>query len=72
MLSYRTIEPNTLELLNKLSQLPILSDMPQWVMGTGTLVHSLGSMNLSPMILMLSFVQGIFIDCSECINVFVY
>lgn len=27
MLSYRTIEPNTLELLNKLSQLPILSDM---------------------------------------------
>ena len=37
-------------------------------MGTGTLVHSLGSMNLSLMIL----VQGIFIDCSECINVFVY
>ena len=27
MLSYRTIEPNTLELLNKLSQLSILSDM---------------------------------------------
>ena len=27
MLSYRTIEPNTLELLNKLFQLPILSDM---------------------------------------------
>ena len=29
MLSYRTIEPNTLELLIKLSQLPLLSDMPQ-------------------------------------------
>ena len=27
MLSYRTIEPYTLELLNKLSQLSILSDM---------------------------------------------
>ena len=26
MLSYRTIEPNPLELLNKLSQLSILSD----------------------------------------------
>ena len=29
MLSYRTIEPNTLELLNKLSQLSILSEEPQ-------------------------------------------
>ena len=26
-----------------------------WVMGTGILVHSLGSMNLPPMILMLNF-----------------
>ena len=29
MLSYRTIEPNTLELFNKLSQLSILSEESQ-------------------------------------------
>ena len=40
MLSYRTIEPNTLELLNKLSQLSILSDMR--LVGGTSLAHQYG------------------------------
>ena len=45
-----TIEERYISLLTDFGFNRIFGTAPNRVMGTGTLVHSLGSMNLSPMI----------------------
>ena len=50
-----TIEERYISLLTDFGFKRIFGTAPNRVMGTGTLVHSLGSMNLSPMILLCPY-----------------